>query len=143
MPEDQKIVIFYHFEESGNMIRERMKKMKIVFNSGGGKNTISEYDAFKKNKKSRAFVINISSGSTGLNLQNAAYCLYYELTDNVIEYRQSLKRIHREGQKSDRVYYYFFITENSVEERIYEYLQEGMDISKRLIEGKIKLEDLL
>ena len=143
MPDDKKIVIFFSFEESGIMIKERLAKMKVKFNVGGGKDAIAEYEDFKKNKKSKAFVINIASGSTGLNLQNASFCLYYEPSDNVITYQQSLKRIHREGQVESRVYYYFFITENSVEEKIYQSLQEGIDIAKSLIEGKVKIEDIL
>lgn len=142
LPTGQKIVIFYYFDESGKMIRERLSKLKIKF-TGGGKDTIKDYESFKNDPKSRAFVIQILSGSTGLNLQNAAYCLYYEPTDDPIVYRQSLKRIHRQGQKSDRVYYYFLITKNSVEERVYNFLKEGIEISKAIIEGKVKLKDIL
>lgn len=142
LPIGQKIVIFYHFDESGKMIRERLKKLKIKFN-GGGDDTIKEYEAFKKDPKSRAFVIQIASGSTGLNLQNAAYCLYYEPIDNPITYQQSLKRIHRQGQVSSRVYYYFFVVKNSVEEKMYNSLKEGIDISRAILSGKVKLEDII
>lgn len=143
MPPDKKAVVFYHFEESGKIIKERLTKLKIKFNAGGGKTAIAEYEAFKKDKNSKVFVINIASGSTGLNLQNASYCIYYELTDNVLTYRQSLKRIHREGQVESRVYYYFLLTKNSVEEKIFSSLEEGIDISNRLIKGNLKLEDIL
>jgi SNF2 family DNA or RNA helicase len=142
LPEDQKAIIFFHFQESGIMIKERLVKMNLKFN-GGEKDLAKEYENFRKDKTSKIFLINISSGSTGLNLQNAAYCIYYEITDNVITYRQSLKRIHREGQLSDRVFYYFLLTKNSIEEKILSSLEEGIDLSSRLIEGKISIKDLL
>lgn len=143
LPDNQQAIIFYHFDESGKMITERLKKMKVKHAFCEKKNTIEQYEKFRKDKSVRVFVINIASGSTGLNLQNAAYCIYYEPIDDPITYKQSLKRIHRDGQVAERVFYYFFLVPGGVEENMYGFLKEGIDMSKKMLEGSTSIEDFL
>jgi len=143
VPDGNQALVFYHFEESGNMIKDRLTKLKVKHVFCKGKSMVNDYERFKQDKKIKVLVINIDSGSTGLNLQNASYCIYYEPIDNPITYKQSLKRIHRDGQKAERVYYYYLLVASSVEEHIYGFLKEGLDMSKKMLEGNKSLEDFL
>ena len=74
------------------------------------------------------------AGAKGLNLQKANKIIYFTPTDKCEDWMQSKKRIHRIGQ--NRIcFYYQLICKNSIEERIYEALEKGVDYTDYLFQG--------
>lgn len=144
MPDNAKILIFHEFIKTGERITALLDKLKIKYRWiwGGSKNNATSIDEFKQDKTIQALVLNSHSGSYGLNLQVANFVCYYEAPVSPIVREQSLKRAHRTGQ-TKTVYVYDLVTEKSIEEKVMEYLKEGKDIFKELIEGKFELNSLL
>ena len=136
LPEGKKLVIFYAYTPSGQKIVDKLKELKVkhVWLYGGTKDKIGTLSAFKTNPKVRVLVVNIKSGSVGLNLQVANYMLFYENAITAQDRAQAEKRIHRDGQK-EQVFIYDFIIKNSIEERIMKHNQEGEALFQAIVEG--------
>lgn len=140
MPEDAKVVVFLDYIRSGDIVCERLKKEKIIYERlyGGTKDKPGAKDNFVNNPKCKVFVANVKSGGVSLNLQVANYVIFYELPISSIDYTQAFKRVHRIGQ-SKTVFIYSLVAKTTIEEKVEKYLKEGKDIFKALIEGKEKL----
>lgn len=139
-PKNSKIVVFHFYNKTSELISEFLKKNKVkhVCMNGSVKNPTDSYKKFKTDDSIKVLLVNIISGGTGLNLQNANYMIFYEPIDRPREYRQAKKRTHRDGQ-TKRVFCYNFITTNSIEERILSFLEEGKSLHDSLVEGKIDI----
>jgi len=143
IPTDSKVVVFLEFIKSGELVTTRLKKEGIRCERlyGGTRDKIGVKNNFLKNENIKVLVANVESGGVGLNLQVANYVVFYELPLSSIDYRQAVERVHRPGQ-NNTVFVYSLITKNTVEEKIENYLQEGKDIFKALIDGN-KAKEIL
>lgn len=139
MPETSKMVVFYDYTHSGDLICEMLKKNKIGHRRlySGTKDPRESVHAFKHDEHCYVLVVNWRSGGTGLNLQHANYCWYHESPTSIIERKQTEKRCHRTGQ-TKRTYIYDPQARHTVEYRIQESLAEGHDLFNRVVEGKAK-----
>ena len=137
MPPRAKILIFHVFKATGDLIAQALKKHKFKFVNlnHNAKDRASEIRKFKTDKSVRIAIANLSSASTGLNLQVANYCVTYELHDGPRTRQQSLKRIHRTGQHKS-TYYYDFVCKNTIEDKVMEFLKEGKCLKDELMSNK-------
>lgn len=144
MPPDAKVVVFYEYTATAKILCDVLSKHKIQHEwlYSGTKDQIATITSFKTKKKCRALVCQSKIGSSGLNLQVANYVIFLESPVSPIDRQQAEKRCHREGQKSKRVFYYDLIMENTVDERILEYIKEGKSLFQSLVKGKFKVKDL-
>ena len=144
MPSDSKMVIFYHFTHSGNQIMKALKELKIkaVRFYSGTKDKENTLNTFKNDDDCYVAVAQLKSASTGLNLQHANYMVYYELPDSLITYKQSLKRIHRSGQKKT-CHYYYLMSKGSVDYRVKDSLEAGEELMTQILQGTAKRADFL
>jgi SNF2 family DNA or RNA helicase len=140
VPETSKIVIFHEFIHSGKLIAKELERNKYKFERlyGETKDKKGAKDRFLTDKKCKIFLVNNQSGGTSLNLQVANYVFYYESSVSPIVRKQTWKRVHRRGQ-TKHTFFYDLIAKNSVEQKILDYLEEGKNIFKALVEGKVKL----
>ena len=135
LPGRSKLIVFCWFVESGRMILENIRKLKIgnpVWLHGDvkSKEKDSIIEKFQTDPKTRIMIANIKSGGTSLNLQVANYAVFFE-NHSYIGRRQGEKRIHREGQKK-RTFIYDFYIKGSVEETVLKYIDEGKDLLESL-----------
>ena len=140
VPPDRKMVIFYEFVKSGDLIEDLLKEIKIGYVRLDG--TVKGKDKgrkalhkFNKDAKCRVFSANSKSGGVGLNLQVANYEFFYESPVSPIVRSQAEKRCHRTGQ-TRKTFIYSIIVKGSVEEKIEEFIEEGKDLFKELVESK-------
>lgn len=141
VPENRKIVIFYEFIKSGDLIENLLKELKIghvrldgtVKGKDKGKKALHK---FNKDPKCRVFSANSKSGGQGLNLQIANYEIFYESPVSPIVRRQAEKRCHRTGQKR-KTFIYSIIVKHSVEEKIEEFIKEGKDLFDCLVDSGV------
>lgn len=95
---NNKVIIWYRYNSDMQLIKEVLEYKHTVFNG-----SLSEEEK-KINLKEfkdgdvNVLVSNILSGSTGLNLQEANYMIYYNNTFDYAKRKQSEDRIHRIGQ---------------------------------------------
>ena len=135
--EEHKIVIFVEYTMSRKIIEKLLKKKKIKFNtlSGETKDKYKEYSTFQKDDKYRVMVAQIKSGGASIDLFAATYCVHFENGGSVINYKQSIKRIHRGGQ-TKKCFFYSLIGTGTVEVSIYNDLQNGVDAFAKIVDGE-------
>lgn len=127
---DDRVIVFYNFNEELEKLMEITEECgkEISFVNGSGRSMC----AYEECSNSVTFV-QYQSGAKGLNLQKACRMVFFTPPLSVENYMQSMKRIHRIGQKQT-CFYYQLICKGSVEEKIYAALQKGEDYTNLLFE---------
>lgn len=135
--DDHKIVVFFEYTKSREIVEAFLKKKKIKFNSlsGATKDKYKEYNAFQTDNSYRVMCAQIKSGGASIDLFAATYCIYYEHGGSVINYKQSSKRIHRGGQKH-KCFFYSLLGVNTVEISIHRDLNNGIDAFAKIVDKK-------
>lgn len=127
---NDRVIVFYNFNaELAEMIpiaRDLGRPHSIINGS------IKNLTAYDENDSSVTF-IQYRAGSKGLNLQLANKIIYFSPTEMVDDWMQSQKRIHRIGQQKP-CFYYQMVCENSIEGKIYDALEKGVDYTDDLFE---------
>ena len=133
---DEKLVIFYEFNESFKRIRELLKKMKIehIYLNSKQKDK-GVWKDFQSKDEVKVAICQYRSANAGIDLYKASTTIFYEpnLSSNVLE--QARGRTHRIGQKN-KTNYIFFLTQG-LEKQIYNSLQKYVDFSEKLFEEYI------
>lgn len=117
---DDRLIVFYNFnEELAKMksIVESLEKPVSIVNG-----SIKDLDAYEIESDSVTFV-QYQAGAMGLNLQKSNKIIYFTLPQSSELFEQSMKRIHRIGQKNN-CFYYLLMVKNSVEQQILETLKQ-------------------
>lgn len=131
---NDRVIIFYNFNEELEKIEDMCIRMERPVSVVNGQR--KDLKCYEKDQDS-VTLIQYQAGAMGLNLQKANKIIYFSLPLSSELFEQSKKRIHRIGQKNS-CFYYYLITERSIEEKIYEVLGERRDFTNKLFE---ELED--
>jgi SNF2 family DNA or RNA helicase len=92
-----------------------MKKYPFARLYGDNPNDMRDWNA----GKIRMLLLHPASAGHGLNFQYGSnICVWYGLTWSLELYQQLIKRLHRQGQKEERVFLHRIITRNTVDERL-------------------------
>lgn len=126
---DDRMIIFYNFQNELDKIVELVDKPISIINGG-----TKDLSAYEKSENSIT-LIQYQAGAMGLNLQKANKIVYFTPTLSSELFEQSKKRIHRIGQDKS-CFYYYLICRNSIEERIYRTLAMRRDYTERLFENE-------
>lgn len=123
----KKVVIFYEFTHSCDVIETllKKKKMKYVILNGNQKNKLI-WREFQSDDTIDAIVVQFRSGESGIDLYAASHTIYYEPPQSTTTLGQSRDRTHRIGV-SEACNYYFLITKGTYEEKSYDRLAKGME----------------
>lgn len=127
---DDRIIIFYNFNEEARLITEICEELNKPYSvvNGNGK-SLNNYENFDNS----VTLIQYQAGAMGLNLQKANKIIYFTPTLSSELFEQSKKRIHRIGQNSS-CFYYMLTCKNSIEEKIYKTLEMRKDYTDKLFE---------
>ena len=115
--------------------------IKFHYLDGGTKNRQALVDDFQVNKEISVFLISLKAGGVGLNLTAADYVFILDPWWNPAIEQQAIDRAHRIGQ-TKTVFYYKFITRNSIEEKILKLQASKQKLSDDLISEEAFLETL-
>lgn len=81
-------------------------------------------------------IANFASGSTGLNWQEYNKCILFS-TPVFKDYAQGHKRVHRLGQKADRVLYYCFYQRNWLDANMRKALDGSIEYNEDLFQADL------
>src|SRR6185295_7299607 len=126
---------------SGSIICRELHEMGVKFARlyGGTKNPDEELRRFIEDEDCRVIVLNSATGGVSLNLQVAAYGIYYESPVSVIMRKQTEKRMQRQDSEYDKVIIYDLIVANTIDRKILDALEDGYSLFDKVIEGSVKL----
>ena len=122
-----------------HQVREEMEKLKEICSNQGKEISIvngqtKDLKAYE-NEENSVTLIQYQAGAMGLNLQKANKIIYFSLPERSELFEQSKKRIHRIGQ--DRpCFYYYLISNNTIEVDILETLKMRKDYTDELFKLK-------
>jgi hypothetical protein len=130
-----KLVLFAYFKPTLYYLQERLQKVGITTLLLTGDETRDKQvivDEFRE-RKDVQILLSSEVGSEGLDLQFASAIVNYDLPWNPMVVEQRIGRIHRIGQKADRIVVINLICEDTVDERIYDRLYERLDLFRRTL----------
>ena len=127
---NDRVIVFYNFKEELEKIEDmciRMERPISVVN--GQRKHLKAYE----NDQNSVTLIQYQAGAMGLNLQKSNKIIYFSLPLSSELFEQSKKRIHRIGQKKS-CFYYYLISDSTVDEDILKTLKERRDFTNKLFE---------
>lgn len=145
MDSGKRMLIFSQFTSMHELIIKELNKLSIDYfylhGQTPSKNRVDMSDAFNNGEKS-VFLISLRAGGTGLNLTGADTVILYDLWWNPAVEDQAAGRAHRFGQKNI-VQVIRFITEGTIEEKIYDLQQKKRELIDQVIQpGETMLSSL-
>jgi len=126
---EDRLIIFYNFNKELEKLKSITDRPISVVNG-----EIKDLTNYEEHENSITF-IQYQAGSMGLNLQKSNKIIYFSLPERSELFEQSKKRTHRIGQNRT-CFYYYLITENSIDEDIYELLEMRKDYTDELFRKK-------
>lgn len=85
--------------------------------------------------------MNHKAGAFGLNLQNAAYILFYESPISSIIRRQVEMRIRRRYSEWSTISQYDLLAKDTMDEHILDWHKAGKDLFQAILEGRFAVGD--
>ncbi len=143
VPAGEKVTIFHDFRTSGELVSDILREAKIKhvrIVGGQARKNGEARDRFVKDPSVKVLVSS-TAGAYGLNLQAGNHVIFYELPNNPLLWSQMVKRSHRQGQVKT-VFVWYLLVKNSVEEKIYKAIREGVDLLEALVDGKMELAEV-
>ncbi|MBC2196285.1 SNF2-related protein [Listeria booriae] len=125
---DDRLIIFYNFQAECDALKVICDEYERPYSIINGKEKdLTAYD----NHTNSVTLLQYQAGAMGLNLQKANKIVYFTLPLGSELFEQSKKRIHRIGQERP-CFYYYMMTKNSIEWRIFKTLKERRDYTDEL-----------
>lgn len=125
---NDRLIIFYNFNDELDILIELCKKLDRPYSQVNGK--VKDLEAYESISSSIT-LCQYQAASKGLNLQKANKIIYFTPTQSVENWMQSQKRIHRIGQGKP-CFYYLLKCKGSIEDKIYQALERGVDYTNEL-----------
>ena len=123
-----RLIIFYNFNAELDILKGVCNALERPYSEvNGSVKDLSNYEEID----SSISLIQYQAGAKGLNLQKCNKIIYFSLTERCEDWMQSQKRVHRIGQ-SQPCFYYILMARNTIDERIYDSLQRGVDYTDQL-----------
>ena len=126
---DEPVVVFARFHADLDVIAAVAKKLGRAHCELSGRK--HQYEDWREGKYN-LIAVQVASGSVGIDLTRAAYCLYYSLGFSLGDFDQSLARTDRPGQTRS-VTYIHLLCEKTVDEKVYASLREHRDVINSII----------
>ena len=126
---EDNIVIFYYYQKEIDALKQAIKNKKF-YTVNGKESSLPAREDWKDLKNTVTFV-QYMAGAAGIELQYANTVIFYTPTYSYQDYEQSLGRAYRNGQER-KVTAYRFITQNTIEQAVYEALGSKKDFSEQL-----------
>ena len=107
-----RLIVFYNFNCELVELQASCNDLERPYSMVNG--SVKDLTAYEEESNS-VTLVQYQAGAMGLNLQKANKIVYFSLTEEAELFQQSMKRIHRIGQKRP-CFYYMLICQNSIED---------------------------
>ncbi len=129
----EKVLIFTQYQQMGKLLAKMIEAefgLETPFLHGGvtRKGRDEMVQDFQNNRATRALLLSLKAGGTGLNLTAANHVIHYDLWWNPAVEAQATDRAYRIGQERN-VFVHRFIVENTFEEKINKLLNEKKELA--------------
>lgn len=135
---NEKVVIFSTFKQTVSKLAEALQEYNPIIATGDvDDQLISEnVDKFQNDPNKKVFIGTWQKCGTGITLTAASYMIFIDTpwTNGVFE--QACDRIHRIGTKHP-VFIYNLIAKDTIDERVWEILQDKKALSEYIIDDQI------
>lgn len=128
---DDRWIVFYNFNDELELLKKVIGKRPLSVVNG----KVKDLRNYEKHDDS-VTLIQYQAGSHGLTLTKANKMIYFSPPLSTELWMQSGKRIHRMSQNK-KCLYYQLITKDSIEEKIYLALKNGVDYTENLFREDI------
>jgi len=130
-----KVVLFAYFKPTLYYLKKRLLEDGVDSLLLTGDENVDKQSIVDKFSASMTVSILLSSevGSEGLDLQFASVLINYDLPWNPMVVEQRIGRIHRIGQKANRIAVMNLICQGTVDERIYDRLYQRLDLFRKTL----------
>ncbi|PKM82925.1 MAG: helicase [Firmicutes bacterium HGW-Firmicutes-14] len=130
-----KMLVFTEYIQTQFYIARYLHQQNIRFLLFNGKLRRNQKEWIKSlfEKQDVPVMICTDSGSQGLNFQYCDVIVNFDLPWNPMKVEQRIGRIDRIGQKSETVYIYNFVVQDTIEEKIFSVLGEKISLFKECI----------
>lgn len=132
-----KLVVFCRFVPEIRDIAEVSKacgyKVQFIHGKVPQMKRERNIEHFQTYSEPQVMVCQISAGSVGIDLSAASTCLFYSLSESLIDYDQAMARIRKFKDKRTLAYYYL-LAEGTVDNAIYLSLQKKLNLVKMIME---------
>ncbi len=135
--EGRKVVIFSEWEKMNLQVGALLDKMKITYISlhgGVPARRRGQLIARFRDQPDLKVFLSTDAGGVGINLQAASVVINIEPPWNPARLEQRIARVHRIGQLRS-VLAIHLLTENSIEERVWETIRVKKELFKDLFDG--------
>lgn len=128
---NNKLIIWYKYNSDAELIKNKLNLPHLIYN-GNLTEKAKENIIYKfKNTETNILIININSGSIGLNLQEANYMIYYNGTFDYAKRIQSEDRIYRIGQNKN-CHIIDIVANLGIDEKIINCIKKKQSLSKEI-----------
>ena len=144
---DEKVLVFTQFAKMGEQLVTCVEAefgFEPAFLHGGVSRTMRDkmIDSFQNDSKSRAMILSLKAGGTGVNLTAANQVVHYDLWWNPAVENQATDRAFRIGQTKN-VLVHRLITENTFEEKINDMIVDKKALAEMTVaDGEISITEL-
>jgi SNF2 family DNA or RNA helicase len=141
LPQEEPVVVFCRFVEDLRRVRRVAERQGRRYAQLSG----SDHGGLRVWQDGEADVlgVQIQSGGVGIDLTKSGerpcrYAVYYSQGFSLLDYEQSLSRVHRPGQTSPVVYYHLVCLVDEAERSIDELVYENLSRKREVIEGVLE-----
>lgn len=129
---EDRLIIFYNFKDECKAIETMCKQLQKPVSIVNG--SIKDLKNYEDHSNS-VTLVQYQAGAMGLNLQKANKIIYFSLPLSSELFEQSKKRTHRLNQ-TRTCFYYYILTDDSIELDILETLKERKDFTDELFKSR-------
>lgn len=114
----RKVILWSFYKRSLDELSSRYEKYNPVRVDGSVSANLRKeaVSLFQESRETMLFLGNPAAAGAGITLHSSYDAVYISYSNQAAHFLQSLDRIHRRGQLSDQVHYYFLICKDTIEE---------------------------
>jgi SWI/SNF-related matrix-associated actin-dependent regulator 1 of chromatin subfamily A len=134
-----KLVVFVHHKFMYDILMKKFGKKCVGINGSVPSNKRqSIVDKFQENDKIKLFIGEIKSCGAGITLTSSDTVCFVEFGQTCVQHEQAEDRVHRIGQTADKVFAFYLVMSDSIEESFMSTLNKRNKDMKLLMDNKEK-----